>query len=260
MEAGFQYPELPGAEQAAWQRETVECISDYIRDDIRGSGPLGWKMGVTLFMMPMVLDAFPQARVIHLIRDGRDLMLSRLDARMDFSSRLNRRLVFGDPDTDRWRGRPLTAETVASHRNEIEMQHRVTAVEFGLGCRAYGDRYLEVNAPALPGLQHLRQDLDEVTGHADRSDHEGRHDAHHPPGLPVHLGAQPPFHFAHVDPERGHVGLDVGFELGNIGLQLGHVGLELGNIGLQLGHVGFESNYVQLESGYVGFDFNYVGF
>lgn len=143
-EAGFQYPELPDADQAAWQRETVECINNYVRDDIRGGGPFGWKMGVTLFMMPMVLDAFPEARVIHLIRDGRDVMLSRLDARMDFSSRLNRRVVFGDPDTDRWRGRPLTAETVAAHRNEIEMQHWVTSVEFGLRCRAYGDRYLEV--------------------------------------------------------------------------------------------------------------------
>lgn len=144
VEAGFRYPGLSGADQVAWQQETAACIGSYVRGEIRGSGPFGWKMGVTLFMMPMVLDAFPGARVIHLIRDGRDVMLSRLDARMDFRSRLNRSVVFGDPDTDRWRGRPLTADTVAAHRNEIEMQHWVTAVEFGLRCRAYGDRYLEV--------------------------------------------------------------------------------------------------------------------
>ena len=144
VEGAFQYLDLPAIEQRSWQRETDACIGDYVRDEIRSRGPFGWKMGVTLFMMPMVLDAFPQARVIHLIRDGRDVMLSRLDARMDFSARLNRLVVFGDPDIDRWRGRPLTAETVAAHRNEIEMRHWVTAVEFGLRCRVYGDRYLEV--------------------------------------------------------------------------------------------------------------------
>lgn len=144
VEGGFRYPELSAADQAAWQRETVACIRNYAAAEIHGSGPFGWKMGVTLFMMPMVLDAFPEARVIHLVRDGRDVMLSRLDARMDFRSRLNRLAVFGDPDTDRWRGRPLDRESVEAHRNEIEMQHWVTAVEFGLRCRAYGDRYLEV--------------------------------------------------------------------------------------------------------------------
>ena len=61
VEGGFQYPNLSGDEQRAWQRETGSCISDYVRDDVRSSGPFGWKMGITLFMMPMVLDAFPQA-------------------------------------------------------------------------------------------------------------------------------------------------------------------------------------------------------
>ena len=144
VEGGFRYPNLSDDEQRAWRRETTACISDYVRDDVRRNGPFGWKMGVTLFMMPMVLDAFPQARAIHLIRDGRDVMLSRLNARMDFGFRLNRLVVFGDPGIDHWRGRPLTGVTVAAHRNELEMQHWVTAVEFGLGCRAYGDRYLEV--------------------------------------------------------------------------------------------------------------------
>ena len=86
----LRYPTLTPEEQAAWQERTRECVGDYMQSQIRGPGPFGWKMGFTLFMMPMVLDAFPSARVVHLIRDGRDVMLSRLNARMDFRSPLNR--------------------------------------------------------------------------------------------------------------------------------------------------------------------------
>ena len=138
------YSALPAEERARWQERTRECISEYERSQVRGPGPFGWKMGFTLFMMPMVLDAFPDARVVHLIRDGRDVMLSRLDARMDFRSPLNRLVVFGDAAVSTWHGAPLDADTVTAHRNELEMQHWVSAVSFGLQGRAYGDRYLEV--------------------------------------------------------------------------------------------------------------------
>ena len=140
----LRYPAMALEQRLVWQERTRECIREYARSQIRGSGPFGWKLGVTLFMMPMVLDAFPDARVVHLIRDGRDVMLSRLNARMDFGAALNRLVVFGDADVTTWRGRPLTAQTVAAHRNELEMQHWVTAVGFGLRGRAYGSRYLEV--------------------------------------------------------------------------------------------------------------------
>ena len=140
----LRYPTSSPEERAGWEERTRECIRDYASSQIRGPGPFGWKMGFSLFMMPMVLDAFPSARVVHLIRDGRDVMLSRLNARMDFRSPLNRLVVFGDADVATWRGAPLTADTVTAYRNELEMQHWVTAVTFGLRGRAYGDRYLEV--------------------------------------------------------------------------------------------------------------------
>ena len=138
----LRYPTLPPAERAGWQERTRECIGDYARSQIRGPGPFGWKMGFSLFMMPMVLDAFPSARVVHLIRDGRDVMLSRLNARMDFRSALNRLVVFGDVDVTAWRGAPLTADTVAAYRDALEMLHWVTAVSFGLRGRAYGSGHL----------------------------------------------------------------------------------------------------------------------
>ena len=140
----FRYPALPLEEQAEWRRRTRECVEVYARNQIRGPGPFGWKMGFTLFMMPMVLDAFPSARAVHLIRDGRDVMLSRLNARMRLQMPLNRLVVFGDERANTWHGAPLDADTVEAHRTELEMQHWVTAVTFGLRGRAYGERYLEV--------------------------------------------------------------------------------------------------------------------
>ena len=140
----LRYADLPAEERTVWQERARECIDDFVRREIPGPGPFGWKMGFTLFMMPMVLDAYPGARVVHLIRDGRDVMLSRLNARMDFGSALNRLVVFGDSDVTTWRGKRLTAATVAAYRNELEMRHWVTAVGFGLRGRAYGSRYLEV--------------------------------------------------------------------------------------------------------------------
>ena len=140
----LRYPSLPSAEQAYWQGRTRACIEDYVRSRIAGPGPFGWKLGVTVFMMPMVLDAFPSARVVHLIRDGRDAMLSRLNARMKFESELNRLTVFGDANVSSWRGRPLDERTVAVWRNELEMMHWVTAVRAGLRGRDYGERYHEV--------------------------------------------------------------------------------------------------------------------
>ena len=159
------YPTLPPAEQVEWQESTRECIEEYARARIRGPGPFGWKMGLTLFMMPMVLDAFPSARAVHLIRDGRDVMLSRLDARMDFRSPLNRLVVLGDANASTWRGAALDRQTVAKYRNELEMQHWVTAVTFGLRGRAYGDRYLEVRyedicAEPIPQCARIFEFLD----------------------------------------------------------------------------------------------------
>ena len=128
----LRHPDLPAEEKVVWQERMRACIDAYVRDQVPGPGPFGWKMGFTPFLMPMVLDACPDARVV------------RLNARMDFGSALNRLVVFGDADVTTWRGRPLTAETVAAHRNELEMRHWVTAVRFGLRGRACGSRYLEV--------------------------------------------------------------------------------------------------------------------
>lgn len=133
------------------QQLMQRCLHEYIAQEINAE-PFGWKMGMTVFMMPVVLDAFPQARVIHLIRDGRDVMLSRLEARFggyNLFSPLNQLIVFGQTGVTHFAGQPLTPETIAAHRNELEMFHWVTAVNYGLQGRQYPDRYLEVKYEAL---------------------------------------------------------------------------------------------------------------
>ena len=105
----------------------------------------GWKRPVTIFTSEIFLDAFPDARTVHLIRDGRDAMLSRLNSRMSrLDEPLNRLAVFGKTDISSYRGKPLDLETVAAHRDEIEMEHWVTAVRFGMRGRKYPDRYMEI--------------------------------------------------------------------------------------------------------------------
>ena len=65
-----------------------------------------------------------------------------------------------------------------------------------LAARAWSGR-----RPDRPGFPRLRQDLDEVAGQADRSDHEGREDTDRHPGLPVHVGMKFALELGHVDPD-----------------------------------------------------------
>jgi len=141
------YHYLPAntSQQHYYQNLMKRCVTAYQNTEIPSTGPFGWKMGISLFTLLVVLDAFPTAKVIHLIRDGRDVMLSRLEARFaHLADPINRLVVFGDANVDHFEGHPLTPETVATYRNELEMLHWVTAVSYGLKGRAYPERYLEV--------------------------------------------------------------------------------------------------------------------
>jgi hypothetical protein len=142
----YTYWEADDEQQQYYQNLIKQCINQYIEAEIQlPDKPFGWKMGISLFTMPMVLDAFPSAKVIHLIRDGRDVMLSRLEARFaHLADPVNRLVVFGEANIDHFQGHPLTPETIATYRNELEMLHWLTAVKYGLKGRAYTGRYLEI--------------------------------------------------------------------------------------------------------------------
>ncbi len=128
----------------------VSSVHRYFLEEIREDIPFGWKLGLTTFLTPLILDTFPNAKLLHIIRDGRDIMLSRLDARMpdvalpEILVPLNRSTMFGDKNAEDFRGHPLTSETVNKYRNELEMLHWVTAVKYGMLGREYKNKYLEI--------------------------------------------------------------------------------------------------------------------
>ncbi len=144
----YHYPHAQPAERQYDQELMRRCLTHYLQTEIPyPAGPFGWKHGISLFTLPVLMDTFPTAKIIHLIRDGRDVMLSRLEARFggdNLSDPVNQLVVFGNSHTHDFEGHLLTPETIATYRNELEMLHWVTAVRYGLQGRHYPGRYLEI--------------------------------------------------------------------------------------------------------------------
>ena len=55
-------------------RMVEEAFSAFLRE--YPGGPWGWKLPESIFVVPLIKHRFPRARFIHLIRDGRDVILS----------------------------------------------------------------------------------------------------------------------------------------------------------------------------------------
>ncbi|MBA3342923.1 MAG: sulfotransferase [Gemmatimonadaceae bacterium] len=148
VQQGFGYSELTATAKGRVQNAMVALVEKSKSNCPHPGGKIafGWKRAITTFTCEIFLDAYPEAKTVHLVRDGRDVMLSRLNVRMrNLKNPLNRLVVFGDSAVSSYRGRPLDESVVDEYRNEIEMHHWVTAVRFGMRARRYGDRYLEVS-------------------------------------------------------------------------------------------------------------------
>ncbi len=133
------------------------------------SGLWGWK-GSTLFHMPLIKKYFPNVKFIHLIRDGRDVVLSdsgklNLPFRFPLFSRnpfkiLKRiinykknysqneyrlRVVFGEKNISSYNGIQLNSKTVLANKYSFQMQSWINNVSTA---RQYGKKnpagYLEV--------------------------------------------------------------------------------------------------------------------
>jgi len=144
------------SEAAAEGRRELERLLaqrvDALQREARGR-PFGWKVGSSILCIEILLRTHPEARVVHLIRDGRDVCLSRLDARFrprHISKPENKIAVFGHADVTHWKGVPLErAVEDEALRNELEMVHWKTATEFGLRGRGFPGQYLEVRYERL---------------------------------------------------------------------------------------------------------------
>src|SRR5690242_9393065 len=68
-------------------------------------GAWGWKLCETLYALPFFAFLFPEAKVIHMLRDGRDVAWSdHVAPELPFW----RKIYFNTARVRHWRGRPLT--------------------------------------------------------------------------------------------------------------------------------------------------------
>jgi hypothetical protein len=115
-----------------------------------GVQPWGWKLCETVYGLPLIDFLFPEARYVHLIRDGRDVAFSDHVAPVEpFWQK-----VFVDAvGVGHWRGLAYGTMARIGYRLDApryNMQHWCNSVSLG---RRYGamlrDRYLEVRYEAL---------------------------------------------------------------------------------------------------------------
>lgn len=126
----------------------VGAFADHLRG--RGDRRWGWKLCETVYVLPLIDFLFPEARYIHLIRDGRDVAFSDHVAPVE---PFWQKVYIDAVGVRRWRGLFFGAMGQIGYRldsSRYNAQHWVNSVELG---RRYGgmlrERYLEVRYEAL---------------------------------------------------------------------------------------------------------------
>jgi hypothetical protein len=80
-------PEGPGRSSAGWDG-APQMAEDFVRTiDLHRSGALeephwGWKAPRTIFLLPFVHRQFPRMRLVHVVRDGKDMAYSKNQAQL----------------------------------------------------------------------------------------------------------------------------------------------------------------------------------
>lgn len=147
IEQSFEYPNMEDSHKEACQKLLRQTVEYYIKNEIDDKNkPFGWKFGETLFLSQIVMDSFPTAKIIHLIRDGRDVMLSRSKARFEkkIHESFNKLIIFGSNKKTHFLNKPFNEALISKYRNELEIKHWETCVKFGMFCRKYSNQFLEV--------------------------------------------------------------------------------------------------------------------
>lgn len=107
----------------------------------------GWKLPETGHVLPVISRLFPEARCIHLVRDGRDVAFSPFLAP---KAPFWRKIYFNDDRIASWRGHGMGQRAYRAHGHIFNAARWVNSVTLG---RAHGvmlgDRYLEVRYERL---------------------------------------------------------------------------------------------------------------
>jgi hypothetical protein len=94
--------------------------------------PWGWKLCETGYILPFVHRVFPQARFVHLLRDGRDVAFcDHVAPRTPFWSKV----YFDTDQISAWQGRGLSNRAYQRAPHIYNAQHWVNSVRLG---RSYG--------------------------------------------------------------------------------------------------------------------------
>jgi hypothetical protein len=137
---GLEVADLAAAMASAFERHLVGYDPTIGRQ-------WGWKLCETLYALPFFAFLFPQAKVIHLVRDGRDVAWSdHVAPELPFW----RKVYFNTEKVQHWRGRALTNAAYERASHLYNALHWMNSVEQG---RAYGnmlgERYKEVRYETL---------------------------------------------------------------------------------------------------------------
>ncbi len=157
------YPDYSPLWNAAGRRDDVastaelarKAIADHLKGRDSSSRSLwGWKLCETLYVLPVIDFLFPEARYIHLIRDGRDVAFCNHTSP---NTPFWKKIYFNTDRMERWRGYRLRNKDYYRHSHIFNAMHWYNSVTVG---RTYGamlrDRYLEVRYEDLCGDFHAQ--------------------------------------------------------------------------------------------------------
>ena len=107
----------------------------------------GWKLCETAHALPVISRLFPNARCVHLLRDGRDVAFSPFLAP---KAPFWRKIYFNDARIYSWQGHSMTQRAYRNHGHLFNAARWVNSVTLGRAHGAMlGERYLEMRYEAL---------------------------------------------------------------------------------------------------------------
>ena len=141
------YPDYRATAADALLPDLLEAALARHLEGIAPGQPWGWKLSESGFILPVLAALLPGLRVVHLLRDGRDVAFSDHTGPTDA---FWRKVFFDRDDIATWRGLALTGPAYRRRPHLFNARHWANAVavtrRFG---QDLGPRYRELRYEAL---------------------------------------------------------------------------------------------------------------